>query len=62
MVIGDGIDTSDVSFSDGRPVVRAMCANGRAMHLIMADGALGYLVCDKDGRNVKSYKVQMMEG
>lgn len=60
MVVGEGMKSSDVAYSAGRPVFRVVCDNGRVMHLMMSEDTLGYLVCDEDGGNAKSYRVQIV--
>lgn len=60
MVVGDGMESSDVAYSSGRPVFRVVCDNGRVMHFAMGEETLSYLVCDKGGGNAKSYRVQIV--
>lgn len=60
MVVGEGMESSDVSYADGRPVFRMVCDNGRVMHFVMCEETLSYLICDKDGGNAKSYRVQIV--
>ena len=60
MVVGEGMKSSDVAYSAGRPVFRVVCDNGRVMHLTMSEDTLGYLICDEDGGNAKNYRVQIV--
>lgn len=47
----------DVSYSDGRPVLRVLDAYGVVYHLIMGRNALEYLTCLEDGSEAQSWQI-----
>lgn len=56
-VIGDGVKSMDVSYSNGRPVLRVLDAYGVVYHLIMGRNAFEYLTCLEDGSEVQSWQI-----
>ena len=57
MVKINDLKESDVSFSSGRPVFRAVTEDGWVHHLIMELDSLEYLVCREDGTQAKSWQI-----
>ena len=57
MVTTVDVKSSDVTFSDGRPIFRIVTQDGWAHHLIMEKDALSYYVCLEDGTQGKSWQI-----